>query len=154
MDILLNLSTRFLRSFFLAASLVFASLSPSSAWAVDLLKPPESASSTTEIASWVEKHRGYGSPNSKIVELNGVKFFVIWNLPTSGNDIEYIYAYRRVESTWNLIDVSTKRGAPGISITILEEPSSLIYQDSKGREFKRISLEHAVPQSPRAKRPG
>ncbi len=111
----------------IACSALLALLSGSAA-AGDLTRPPLHASSTHEIRDWVEARRGFGTPGWEEIDARPERIFVIWNLPTSGLDLNYVYTYRRMDERWSLLDQLYVHGPPRISVEHVPARSEIVYR--------------------------
>ncbi len=68
---------------------------------------PKSALSRSQIRAWLERHKGYGAPDTAEVELADMRVFVAWNIPWSGRSTTDFWIYCLQDSGWLLLEEST-----------------------------------------------
>lgn len=130
-----------MRSALLVALLVLA---VTSAPADELRAPPFELPTTDAIRDWVVAHKGFGTPGWKEVAADSRRLFVIWNLPTSGLDINHVYTYRERDGRWMLLDRVYVHGPPALSVEYEESSAEIIYRRG-GETFRRLRLQALGP---------
>src|ERR1700741_3879553 len=127
------------------ATLVLALSLSRSAWCLPTpaIQPPTQFVSLADFRTWMEKNKGFGSPQYVEAKLIGLHVFVAWNCPFSGRNGTYVWAYINSAKTgrWQLLDSSFLERPEPLSYAYIDGHSeSLQYVGTSGAVLKSLSL--------------
>jgi hypothetical protein len=105
-------------------------------------RPPRQFAEQSELKEWIEKHKGYGAPQSIDFDLNGIRLFVAWDGPFSGRaaNVSWVY-FRARNGKWHLLDTTFHQERSILSFVYVDVRSvTLVYIGTAGKRIKSLNL--------------